>query len=418
MGNTNIISLIDGLEIPYRLSEIVISYLLSLMLPADKHTLTNAEKISGKANSLFTNLLDNLNVPIIALNRAARRKIAKVMKLRRPLCKGAPWSIAIIIDSTLHERSTRHTENSQKFNHGKGYVLGHQWTNAAILINDELIPLPPIPFYTIDECKDRNKEYRTEHEKIINFIRTMSLPDLLGEDCASEIVVLTDSGYDNNDIQNAIAKRGMSYVASIKTTRKIFINKSNASEIAEYFKDGRRPCKTVKLRVDGKNKKWRCYAIKQQEGTLKGSKRIVKLVCSKRSNGKMKFLSCSKSELDAKIIIALYQRRWEIELFHKAIKSYLGLEDAGLHSFDRLHAHVLWVYTAFILINELPCKAKKIGIKKRQEFLVLSIQSKNIKSILKKSTQINGLANVKKHCLSVIQCQRNGLYNVDRMFKR
>jgi hypothetical protein len=51
----------------------------------------------------------------------------------------------MIIDSTLQHRASLHPENSKKFNHGKGYVIGHQWTNIVLIINDMLIPLRPIP---------------------------------------------------------------------------------------------------------------------------------------------------------------------------------------------------------------------------------------------------------------------------------
>jgi hypothetical protein len=35
------------------------------------------------------------------------------------------------MDSTLlQNRSSLHPENSKKFNHGNGFVIGHQWTNT------------------------------------------------------------------------------------------------------------------------------------------------------------------------------------------------------------------------------------------------------------------------------------------------
>jgi len=60
--------------------------------------------------------------------------------------KGLPWKIVIIIDSTLQHRASLHPENAKTFNHGKGYVIGHQWTNVVLVLGDILIPLKPIPF--------------------------------------------------------------------------------------------------------------------------------------------------------------------------------------------------------------------------------------------------------------------------------
>ncbi|MCP4108428.1 MAG: hypothetical protein GY749_23270, partial [Desulfobacteraceae bacterium] len=54
----------------------------------------------------------------------------------------------------------------QRFSHGKGFVIGHQWTNIVLFINGFIIPLPPIPFHTKKYCRENKTEYRTEHELI------------------------------------------------------------------------------------------------------------------------------------------------------------------------------------------------------------------------------------------------------------
>src|SRR5207245_3620718 len=80
---------------------------------------------------------------------------------------GLPWKIAILIDSTLQHRASLHPENAKKFNHGKGFVIGHQWTNIVLIINDMLIPLPPIPYYSKPYCLEHELEYQTEHELVV-----------------------------------------------------------------------------------------------------------------------------------------------------------------------------------------------------------------------------------------------------------
>src|SRR5256885_4909486 len=72
-----------------------------------------------------------------------------------------------IFDSTLQHRASLHPENAKTFNHGKGYVIGHQWTNIVLVLGDMLIPLPPIPFYSKrseerrvgKECRSRWSPY-------------------------------------------------------------------------------------------------------------------------------------------------------------------------------------------------------------------------------------------------------------------
>src|SRR5215831_15949408 len=98
-----------------RLARVCTSYVLFLMVATTKHSLTEAARFSGLHPSLFANLLQ---------------------------------SHAQVAITTLESRASLHPENAKTFNHGKGYVIGHQWTNVVLVLGDMLIPLKPIPFYS------------------------------------------------------------------------------------------------------------------------------------------------------------------------------------------------------------------------------------------------------------------------------
>ena len=419
-----IIPLLQFLDIPNRKFEIAMWYLVSLMLPADKHSQQNAAMISGKENSLFSKFLSgSLDASTVGLNRTGKRKIKKLMKTRKPIVAGVPWKISILIDATLHERSSRHIENSQKFNHGKGWITGHQWTNIVILINDVVVPLPPIPFYTKDECKKRNIKYRTEIQKLSSYFRTLGLTDIIGVHKKEEVVVLMDSGYDAKELQNVIIKRGWDFICSLKSSRSVLVPKKASKaldietlkekikitqksfvNILDYFSDGRLPWKSIRIETyRGKNnvKKLRQHRVKQREAFLKGVHRKVQIVCSERSHeSKKKFMSCTNLNANIKQIILAYRERWKIELFHRDIKSYLGMEDAGVCKFDSLHAHVHWVYCSYILLLDIFPTAS--GINDAQKLLKRKIESQRNKKIIQSLSQINGVEKVKAQCRTVI----------------
>ena len=326
-------------------------YVKSLALPADKHTQSNAEKVSGKNQRLFSNLLSaKVSESKLFLNRVTQRRLNKLIKVRKKLEDKAPWSVGIIIDSTLHSRTSKHIENAQKFNHGQGWVNGHQWTNIGIYINKEFVALPPIPFYTKEESKKRNLEYKTENEKIAHFLKYFSLPGVAPE----EIVVLMDSGYDCKEIQNAIITRGFDFVSSLKSSRTMSEKPKDWKRVYLFFEDGRRPWKSIRIATyRGKIKREKIYSFKERLGLLRGIRQQVKLVCSKRSHdARYKYLVCSNKNIDSKTIILAYRHRWSIEVFHRDIKSYIGLEDAGVESFDSLHNHAHYVLIAYNLLKE------------------------------------------------------------------
>src|SRR5262249_9672813 len=104
-------------------------------------SLKEAARFSGLHPSLFAKLLQaHAKVAITTLENLSKtqaRQFAKTLKR----VNGLPWKILILIDSTLQHRASLHPENTKTFNHGKGYVIGHQWTNIVLLLGDMLIPL-------------------------------------------------------------------------------------------------------------------------------------------------------------------------------------------------------------------------------------------------------------------------------------
>lgn len=83
--------------------------------------------------------------------------------------KKLSWKIAIIIDSTLQTRFNRHSDNVKRFNHGAGFVIGHQWTNIVLYINGQMIPLPPIPFYSKRYCRLKKIRHETENVLVCKY---------------------------------------------------------------------------------------------------------------------------------------------------------------------------------------------------------------------------------------------------------
>src|SRR5512132_792647 len=144
-----------------RLERICTSYLLFLMVTTTKHSLEEAARFSGRHKSLFSHLLNSHAKVAIAtldnLSKSQARRFAKALQR----IKGLPWKIVILIDSTLQHRASLHPENAKTFNHGQGYVIGHQWTTIVLILHDLLIPLRPITFYSQRYCRDRKLEYRT-----------------------------------------------------------------------------------------------------------------------------------------------------------------------------------------------------------------------------------------------------------------
>ena len=183
-----------------RLRSVAIIYIIFLMLPVRKHTLDAVATFSHSTKSRFSKFLKkNKILAIHTLSDLSKNQAKQFGEITERL-KGLPWKVAIIIDATIQNRSSLHPENSKRFNHGKGFVIGHQWTNIVLFFNGLIIPLAPIPFYSKKNCKESGIVYCSANTALVEYINDLKLVEIIGDHNPKDIVVLADSGYDDKKI--------------------------------------------------------------------------------------------------------------------------------------------------------------------------------------------------------------------------
>jgi hypothetical protein len=391
-----------------RLANVCTSYLLFLMVMTTKHSLEEAARFSGLHKSQFSKMLKaHSAVASSTLEHLSKKQAKQVAKARQKL-RELPWKIAIVVDSTLQHRASLHPENAKTFNHGQGFVVGHQWTNIVLLLNDLLIPLRPIPFYSQRYCRERKLEYRTEHDLVVEYIQQLQLEEYIGSYDPREVVVLTDSGYDNKKIQHAIAAKQWHFIIALRKTRSVKSARLSLTtpkskqwtHIATFFRNHRRlKWQTIRIATNGTKRKRMEFRTRDTIGYLRYVGQ-VQLVCSeprRRPEGRRKYLACNDMRVTARQIILGYRLRWTIELFHKTVKQHLGFEDVATSGFDSVISHVHWVYCAYILLSMSPpgvsAGAQSLGDKQRQLQQRLENQAK--RRILQQLTQIGGVQRYK-----------------------
>ena len=232
----------------------------------------------------------------------------------------------------------------------------------------------------------------------------MNLEDYIGSYDPREVVVLTDSGYDNKKIQTAIAAKPWHFIIALGKTRSVksptlalTTPKSKQwCHIATFFRHHRRlKWQTIRITTNGTKRKRMEFRTRDTIGYLRYVGQ-VQLVCSefrKRPDGRRKYLACNDMRVTARQIILGYRLRWAIELFHKTVKQYLGFEDVATSGFDSVMSHVHWVYCAYILLSMAPpgvsTGTKSRGDKQRQLQHLLANQEK--RRVLQQLTQIGGV---------------------------
>jgi Transposase DDE domain len=391
-----------------RLERICTSYLLFLMVVTTKHSLEEAARFSRLHKTLFSKMLQSHSkVAMTTLENLSKTQARQFAKALARL-NGLPWKIVIIIDSTLQHRASLYPENAKTFNHGKGYVIGHQWTNIVLVLGDMLIPLRPIPFYSKRYCQTHDLTYQSEHERVVTYLRTLALEDYLGSYDRREVLVLADSGYDNKKIEQTIADNGWNFIIALGKTRSVksealALTTSTSQQwchIDTFFRRHRRlKWNTIRLTTNGSKRKRMDFRVRHTSGSLRYVGK-VELVCSElrnRPDGRRKYLACNDLRATARQIVRGYRLRWAVELFHKSVKQHLGFEDVATHGFDAVISHVHWVYSAYILLHMSPPGlspgVQSIGDKQRK--LQQGLADKEKRHILQQLTQIGGVQRYK-----------------------
>ncbi len=388
-----------------RLKTVCLWYLLFLMISVRKHSLTEGAKFSGLKTSQLSRFLKNHpDIAVYNLDQLSKKSARQFSSAIDCLANGkVPWKIAVIIDNTHQRRASLHTDNSQGFSQGKGYQIGHQWTNVILLINDQIIPLCPIPFYTKNYCRKNGLEYKTENILVVEYIEQLNLEDYIGIHDPKHVIVLADSGYDDRKIEKTIIKKKWRFIIALKKTRSIkSIKKYHTtprykkwSQVAQFFKDHRRvPWQTIRITTNRSKKRRMEFRIRQIKGYLRHVD-IVQLICSefkKRPKGRKKYLACSDLKATARQIILGYRMRWTIETFHKQVKMFLGFEDVAPKWFSSVISHVHWVYCAYILLSSIPLAVTDNvkSLSERQDQIRMLIDSKEKNRVIQLLTRING----------------------------
>ena len=138
-------------------------------------------------------------------------------------------------------------------------------------------------------------------------------------------------------------------------------------------------------------------------GRLKDIHHVVSLVCSEKSKGEGRiYLVCSNLEVPLGVVIRAYRRRWLIELFHRAVKSHLGMQHAGVRDFESQKSHVHWVYCAYLLLNTID-SPEKGGISERQQWLNTCWKSEEARDLYQMTTQYGGIEAIQRRCRSAFQ---------------
>jgi len=289
-------------------------------------------------------------------------------------CETKGGTYVFLLDQTLNSQQGKMVENAYTTgNHQRRPRKGSRYSKykyarkschcfvMGLLITPSGYRIPFCkPFYTKDYCQKKGWRYRKQTEIAAELIKELPVPD------GAEVVVLGDTAFDAQTIREACQSRDFSWITPVNTER-VLAGPKPRPKVSSLV-SGLKPSQfqTIRLypgkgpwavyrRVSpyrvGPKVKPRTYYVHQERREVH-SVGTVQLVFSTRKSpqetGKVdveKILMTMDLKLSARMIVELYNLRWQIELFFKEMKSTLGMCHYRFRKFERVEH---WVRMALL----------------------------------------------------------------------
>ena len=294
----------------------------------------------------------------------------------------------IIDDNKIEKRGKKMEAVAKVFDHKSGrYFYGHTVVTAAVMFRDVVLPWKFelwIPFH------EAGPGYRKKTQIAAQMINQFKLLwDL-------KIRVLFDAFYLAPPVIKACETRDFKWFSVASKNRKMKRKHCQKRSIKQFAAGVlRHKGKRVRLR---RARGWRWMRIAQVDGQL-GRLGQVRMVLSKRPGDPWKktlAVATNETKLAAREILVIYEKRWNIEVMFKELRSSLGFCDYQVLSrlaIER-HLHLCGITHQMLTHQSLlaeGAKAKKKNttvslppLRQRLENLRSTIRTQQAKSIFKK----------------------------------
>ena len=253
----------------------------------------------------------------------------------------------LIFDDTIQEKAW--TDESDlicwHYDHCSGRtVKGINLLNALYHCNGRSIP---VAFELVQkplQCDMATRQVKRKSEKTKNEMMRQMIHACL-QNALQFRFVLMDSWFASEENFDFITSRGKHFIAALKSNRLVALSE-------EDWKKKRF------VRVDE-------LQFPEQgtvQGWLKGSARAVRLVRQvfKNKDGSTGILHlvCSDLTCDYDSITTTYKKRWQVEVFHKSLKSNAGMAKSPTQTLRTQSNHVFMAIYAVFKLECLSVKSK------------------------------------------------------------
>ena len=341
----------------------IMTMVLAIILLRGHRTYANASRLflDGRHKSCISRCFKDAVFPGFTLQEEmSKRLLREALKIPGPKID-AKRKAYIIIDGTAQKKQGQKMEN--RIIYKKGYMSDHLFVMGLVYFPDTgvRIPLPRRLYRTKKYCKEHGYKYRSQVKIAEQMIRYAQLPDDI------EVTVIFDSFFPSEGVINMIRHKGYHFVCSVKDNR-VDINRDKQLKVIcqEHISQGRIKNR-IEIKVSSNRSRYNHPSadkyetkvfITYTEKLIISKMGEVMAVFSRKEDEKsdlkyMRYIVTDKMDMNTVEILTIYSYRWQIELYFKELKSYLGLGNYQMLSFRAIVRHVDCAIMAFMYLEYL-----------------------------------------------------------------
>lgn len=373
--------------------------------------------------------------------------------LREALCgmlsvrtkrRGGTWFI--VIDGTATRRGGfTKIDNAIKYRDKKdnrkgGYpsTKAHMFLMGLLLAPDGTrFPIPALPYYTKEYCKNNRLKFKTQVELAAQMIREAPIPSNV-----EKVIVLADEYYEGEAVHNACRDKGYSYIIPTDS-RRCFADEQGHRTAVTLHERGRRQRyhsrdllrkivlvegqeKTAAYRrlSEPSRKTKRVYRALTENRTVAGLGLVRVTYSWKRKSRKgnhsvgetYKVLISNDVSMSVMEIVEYYELRWQIELFFREMKCVVGFNRFRGNSFTAYARFVSIALLSFMFLEWMRLLAVEKANSKHKRAVMSRARTTSLVHLLQNEIDRENVDHI-LDCFMEKKCHNEGIIMLQKMIR-
>jgi hypothetical protein len=243
----------------------------------------------------------------------------------------------------------------------------HTFIQGLLITHTGLrIPLPRRTYYTRKYCRKHKRKYVKMTKLSALIVETVKVPPMV------TVVVAADEFFEGALLDTACNSRGFTYITPVDS-RRCIADRNGVRTAQTLYRHGkaldRKTLKKIVLkpykertallrRRTGQDKKPRVYFATSEKLRVSGlGERTIVFSWKPRIKSRrwksnwFKCLVSNAKAIDVATLIEYYEIRWQIEIFFRELKSFMGLVDFTGENFEAYERFVDMVLLAYLFLE-------------------------------------------------------------------